>query len=62
MPIIGHIQFASVHDWASPDHGEINFERVFSTISELGYSAPVGAKHKPIGSTIDTLAWMSKYA
>ena len=46
----------------TPDHGEIIFEHVFSTISELGYSAPVGAKYKPVGPTIDTLAWMSKYA
>ncbi len=62
MPIIGHIQFASVRDRGSPDHGEINFEHVFSTISELGYSAPVGAEYKPVGPTIDTLSWMSKYA
>ena len=61
MPIIGHIQFASVPDRGSPDHGEINFEHVFSTISELGYGAPVGAEYKPIGPTIDTLSWMSKY-
>lgn len=61
MPVIGHIQFASVPDRGTPDHGEINFEHIFSIISELGYSAPVGAEYKPVGPTIDTLGWMSKY-
>jgi hydroxypyruvate isomerase len=62
MPIIGHIQFASVPDRGSPDHGEISFEHVFSIISQLGYNAPLGAEYKPVGPTIDTLSWMSKYA
>lgn len=62
MPIIGHIQFASVPDRGSPDHGEINFAHVFNVISELGYSSPLGAEYKPVGPTIDTLAWMSTYA
>jgi hydroxypyruvate isomerase len=61
MPLIGHIQFASVPDRGSPDHGEINFEHIFSTIAELGYKAPVGAEYKPVGPTIETLGWMSKY-
>jgi hydroxypyruvate isomerase len=62
MPIIGHIQFASVPDRGSPDQGEINFEHIFSTIADLGYKAPLGAEYKPVGPTIETLGWMSKYA
>ena len=62
MPIIGHIQFASVPDRGSPDQGEINFEHVFNVVSELGYSAPLGAEYKPLGQTIDSLGWMSKYS
>lgn len=62
MPIIGHIQFASVPDRGTPDHGEINFAHVFSVISEFGYHAPLGAEYKPVGPTIETLSWLSKYA
>lgn len=62
MPIIGHIQFASVPDRGSPDQGEINFGHVFNVVSELGYSAPLGAEYKPLGQTIDSLGWMSKYS
>jgi hydroxypyruvate isomerase len=62
MPIIGHIQFASVPDRGSPDQGEINFEHIFSTIADLGYKDPLGAEYKPVGPTIRTLGWMSKYA
>lgn len=58
MPIIGHIQFASVPDRGAPDHGEINFAHVFDVISDLGYSAPLGAEYKPGGPTEDTLGWL----
>lgn len=58
MPIIGHIQFASVPDRGAPDHGEINFAYIFNVISDLGFSAPLGAEYKPAGPTNDTLAWL----
>tara|TARA_B100000780_G_C21091617_1_gene439963 strand:+ start:685 stop:1116 length:432 start_codon:yes stop_codon:yes gene_type:complete len=62
MPIIGHIQFASVPDQRAPDQSEVNFAHVFQVITELGYSAPLGAEYKPVGSTPNTLSWMLKYA
>ncbi len=62
MPIIGHIQFASVPDRGAPDHGEIDLAHVFNVISELGYLAPLAAEYKPVGPTIDTLSQISKYA
>lgn len=58
LPIIGHIQFASVPDRGPPDQGELNYAHVFKTIEKLGYDAPLGAEYKPIGNTDDTLAWM----
>jgi len=62
MPIIGHIQFASVPDRGPPDHGEVNFKHVFRIITQLGYRAPLGAEYKPVGPTQDTLGWMSTHA
>lgn len=58
LPMIGHIQFASVPDRGAPDHGELNYAHVFSVIRDLGYTAPLGAEYKPIGDTRDTLGWM----
>lgn len=55
---VGHIQFASVPDRGTPDHGEINYAHVFAAIAELGWDAPLGAEYKPVGPTEGTLAWM----
>jgi 2-dehydrotetronate isomerase len=57
-PYIGHIQFASVPDRGTPDHGEVNFAHVFSVITQMGYDAPLGAEYKPKGPTDQTLAWL----
>ena len=42
LPIIGHIQFASVPDRGPPDHGEVNYDAVFTEIAELGLGHPLG--------------------
>lgn len=60
LPIIGHIQFASVPDRGAPDHGEINYDHVFAVIAELGYAAPLGAEYKPGDDTESTLEWLDK--
>lgn len=59
LPIIGHIQFASVPDRGAPDSGEINYSYIFEVIAALGYQAPLGAEYKPNGPTEETLAWLS---
>jgi hydroxypyruvate isomerase len=58
LPLIGHIQFASVPDRGTPDHGELNYAHVFQIIRELGYTAPLGAEYKPVGDTDASLGWM----
>lgn len=58
LPLIGHIQFASVPDRGTPDHGELNYAHVFQVIRELGYIAPLGAEYKPNGDTDASLGWM----
>lgn len=62
LPSIGHIQFASVPDRGAPDHGEINYDHVFRVISDLGYTAPLGAEYKPAENTGDTLGWLNNRA
>lgn len=61
LPLIGHIQFASVPDRGPPDSGEINYSHIFSIIQNLGYTAPLGAEYKPQGDTDATLGWMQMF-
>jgi hydroxypyruvate isomerase len=57
--VIGHIQFASVPDRGTPDHGEVNYAHVFAEIDRLGYDEPIGAEYKPTGATQLSLGWMN---
>lgn len=58
LPIIGHIQIASVPQRAEPDSGELDYRYVFKSIESIGYTAPIGAEYKPTGKTDDNLDWM----
>lgn len=58
LPNIGHIQFASVPDRGTPDHGEVNFKHVFDAMDKLGYTGPLGAEYKPQGPTQKSLGWL----
>lgn len=55
---IGHIQFADYPGRGQPGTGRIDFERVFSVIEKSAYSGWVGAEYKPLGTTIESLAWL----
>ena len=58
LPIIGHIQFASVPDRGAPDQGEINYPSVIRKITDLGWALPLGAEYRPKGSTQAELGWL----
>lgn len=58
LPIIGHIQFASVPERAVPDRGELHYPTIFAAIDALGWKTPIGAEYKPGGDTDATLGWM----
>jgi 2-dehydrotetronate isomerase len=60
LPIIGHVQFASVPDRGPPDHGELNYSMIFDAIAETGWTAPLGAEYKPNGPTEESLGWMAR--
>lgn len=62
LPIIGHIQFASVPERAAPDRGELNYAAVFAAIQALGWDRPLGAEYKPGDDTDGTLGWMAAFA
>jgi hydroxypyruvate isomerase len=58
LPLIGHVQVASVPDRGAPDHGELHYPYVWDVLARLGWDAPVGAEYKPNGPTEPTLGWM----
>lgn len=58
LPLIGHIQFASVPDRAEPDRGDLDYRAVFERIDGLGWSRPIGAEYRPTGTVESGLSWM----
>ena len=60
LPIIGHVQFASVPDRGPPGHGELDFTTIFAAIADAGWAAPLGAEYKPKGTTAESLGWMAR--
>ena len=58
LPIVGHIQFASVPDRGAPDHGELHYPTIFAGITALNWPSPLGAEYKPNGDTGATLGWL----
>lgn len=58
LPLIGHIQFASVPDRGPPDRGELNYCHIFRVIRDLGYDRPLGAEYKPQGMSDWDLGWL----
>lgn len=60
MPIIGHIQIASVPDRAAPDHGELHYPHIYTTLETLGWTHPLGAEYKPGHDTDATVGWLTR--
>jgi hydroxypyruvate isomerase len=59
MPIIGHVQIASVPARAEPGTGELNDELVLGRLDGLGYRGYVGCEYKPARGTVAGLSWFS---
>ena len=58
FPLIGHVQFASVPDRGTPDHGDVDYSAVFAELAKLGWDRPLGAEYKSLGTTLD---WMDLF-
>ncbi|MFI5410241.1 2-oxo-tetronate isomerase [Kaistia sp. UC242_56] len=62
LPIIGHVQIASVPLRNEPGTGELNDFRIFDELDRLGYAGFVGCEYRPAGATLDGLGWMKQTA
>ena len=60
MPIVGHVQVASVPRRNEPGTGELDDFFVFKTLDALGYDGWVGCEYRPAGATADGLGWLAK--
>ena len=58
LPLIGHVQFASVPDRAEPDHGEVNFHWLLREMQTLGYEGFFGAEYKPKDASGLKIGWL----
>jgi 2-dehydrotetronate isomerase len=62
MPLIGHIQIASIPSRNEPDGEELNYPFLFEELDRLGYGGFVGCEYHPRGKTTDGLGWFKPYA
>jgi hydroxypyruvate isomerase len=60
LPFVGHIQVADAPERHQPGTGEINYRAVFSALEQMGYDKVVSLEYIPVGSTIESLAWLPK--
>ena len=58
LPVIGHVQTASVPKRNEPLTGELDDARIFRHLDALGYAGYVGCEYRPAGKTLDGLSWM----
>lgn len=57
MPIIGHVQTASVPLRNEPGTGELDDFRIFAALDALGYGGHVGCEYRPAVGTLAGLDW-----
>jgi hydroxypyruvate isomerase len=62
MPIIGHVQIASIPSRHEPDVEELNYPFLFGELDRLGYGGFVGCEYNPRGKTTEGLGWFKPYA
>lgn len=59
LPRIGHVQIADPPARHQPGTGELNFLSILSALDEAAYEGYVGLEYKPLGSTRESLLWLT---
>jgi hydroxypyruvate isomerase len=62
MPVIGHIQIASVPSRHEPDGEELNFGYLCDELDRLGFAGHIGCEYRPRADTVAGLAWFVPFA
>lgn len=61
MPMIGHVQVASVPSRHEPDGEELAYPFLFAELDRLGYEGFVGCEYRPRAGTLAGLGWFAPY-
>jgi hydroxypyruvate isomerase len=61
LPMIGHVQTASVPSRQEPGGEEMNDAFLFAELDRLGYTGFIGAEYHPRAGTQDGLSWFEPY-
>jgi hydroxypyruvate isomerase len=61
MPIVGHVQTASVPERHEPGTGEMDDAFLFDELDRLGYAGFVGCEYIPAADTVAGLGWLAAY-
>ena len=61
MPLVGHVQVASVPSRNEPDGEELAYPFLYCELDRLGYAGFVGCEYRPRGNTLDGLGWFAPY-
>ena len=59
LPSIGHIQFADMPGRHEPGSGEIDFAKLFAHADAIGYAGWISAEYRPLGTTKESLGWLT---
>ena len=62
LPVIGHIQVASVPSRHEPDGEELNWPFLFAELDRVAYPGFVGCEYRPRAATRDGLGWFRAFA
>jgi hydroxypyruvate isomerase len=58
LPLIGHVQVASVPSRHEPNTGELNDTHIFNKLEELDYTGFIGCEYNPGAGTLAGLGWL----
>jgi hydroxypyruvate isomerase len=61
LPLVGHVQIASVPDRAKPDHGELDYSYVLPRLVALGWDRPIGAEYVPEKDVDPDVSWLLRH-
>ena len=61
LPLIGHIQVASVPSRNEPSGEELNYPFLFAELDRLGYAGFVGCEYRPAAGTVEGLGWFEPW-
>lgn len=61
MPIVGHVQTASVPARHEPTTGELDDGFLFAELDRLGYDGFVGCEYRPKVGTVEGLSWFERF-